>query len=214
MKMSGKLLAVAIVAMFCVTAFAVVADENDAADSKTYHFYVEILDEKGELVVGQWHTFTCEKNNSAWAAQATSAFQSVMASYVNSVRDYYVVGNEEGVRFYYDSDEFWPACYYSKDGKWALVSDTATEYINADNTAIVMYPPSLYMKMFYATELPVGADAKDYIYVEESWGSYYMKLPNAGVPNNSDMTLYLIIGAIVVIAIVVIGYFFLKKKNA
>lgn len=214
MSKSSKILAVAVVAMFAMTAFAVVASENDAAN-KSYHFYVEVLDEKGDVDAKGWSSFSCEKNNSAWAAQATNGFQDVMGMVLNDVRDYYVTGNDDGVRFVYDSTEYWPACFFNKDGKWALVSDVKNEYINADSVAVVMYSPDLYGEMFYAIELPVGADAKDYLFVEESWGSFYMKLPTAS-PNGYDsgnMTLYIVIGVIAVIIIIAAVYFVIRKKK-
>ena len=217
MKMNSKILAVAVVAMFVATAFAFVATEdNDAAsgEQKTYHLYFEVLNDDGKVVASSWTTFSCEKNNSAWAAQATVAFQSVMSKYVNDVRDYYVTGNEDGVRFVYDSSAFWPACWYVEKGKWTMVENTATEYIESDTVAVTMYSPDLYGELFYAEELPIGADASKFVYVEQGWGSFWMLLPQTSVTGyDSGMLLYIII-AVVIIVIIVAAVFYMKKKNA
>ena len=216
MKMNSKILAVAVVAMFVATAFAAVATEDNDAANKTYHLYFEVLDDDGKVVASSWTTFDCEVNNSAWAAKATVAFQSVMEKIVNDVRDYYVTGNEDGVRFHYDSSAYWPACWFVDKGKWTLVEDTATSYTESDTVAVTMYAPDLYGELFYADELPVGADAKKFAYVEQRWGSFWMLLPQTSVTGYDafgGMLLYIVI-AIVIIVIIVGVFVYTKKKNA
>jgi hypothetical protein len=215
MKMNTKILAVAVVAMFAMTAFVSFADDSDAAN-KTYHLYTEVIDADGNTVASGWESFECEQNNSAWAAAATVAFQKVMGKYVNDVRDYYITGNDDGVSVVYDASALWPATYYNKDGKWAWVEDTKTAYVGADSSAIIMWDPALYGTLFYADELPVGADAKNFIHVEQSWGSFWAKLPSTapnGYGGGADYTLY-IVAAVIIIIIVIAAVFFLKKKNA
>ena len=213
MKMNTKILAVAVVAMFAMTAFVSFADDSDAAN-KTYHLYTEVIDADGNTVASGWESFECEQNNSAWAAAATVAFQKVMGKYVNDVRDYYITGNDDGVSVVYDASALWPATYYSKDGKWAWVEDTKTAYVGADSSAIIMWAPALYGTLFYADELPVGADASKFVYVEQGWGSFWMLLPQTSVTGyDSGMLLYIVI-AIVIIVIIVAAVFYMKKKNA
>ncbi len=213
MKTNTKILAVAVVAMFAMTAFVSIADESDAAN-KTYHLYIEVIDKDGKTVASGWESFDSEVNNSAWAAQATVAFQKVLGKYINDVKDYYITGNDDGVTVVYDSAAFWPATYFNKDGKWAWVENTKTAYTGADSAAIIMWDPSLYGTLFYADELPVGADAKDYLHVEQSWGSFWAKLPSTA-PNGygGDNTLIYIIVAVVVIIVIVGAVVMMKKKK-
>jgi len=216
MKMNSKILAVAVVAMFVATAFAVVATEdNDAAsgEQKTYHLYIEIIDEDMKVTAKQWSTFTCEKNNAAWAAKATVELQKVVEGQVNSVKDYYVNPSTMWIVYPEDS-KWWASTFYGEKGKWALIDDVSTQYVENDTTAITLCPTTIYSDCYYISELPVGADASKYLHIQLFGGDQYFLLPQTSVTGyDSGMLLYIII-AVVIIVIIVAAVFYMKKKNA
>lgn len=104
--MNGKarVLAVAVVAMFCLTAVAVAehADDSAAADQKTYHIYVEFMaKEKLKVTHGVWIEFSCEKSPSQYAEAANKALKDAVKGFddIGDVNMYGVTNSEWGISF-------------------------------------------------------------------------------------------------------------------
>ncbi len=239
MKANSKILAIAVVAMFCATTTiaAEMAEDTEAADQKTYHLYVEFVDEKLHVTHGVWISFSCEKTIEGYAAAADKALKDAIKDFkdIGNVSDYGVIKDPKygGVSFTYDGskDGIWPSTFYNNDGKWAKVGDTTEDYINADSAVVLYHPAKLdaYVTLvdptatgpfyFNASELPDGAQVKDFIVTTSEWGTTYDFKPNAG-PNDyskkSNTILYVAIAIVVILVILALAYYFLvaKKKNA
>ncbi len=218
MKMDSKILAVAIVAMFAATAFvAVVGDEADAADKKTFHLYLEVLDEDGKVVFGKWISASGEATIEGYVAAMDPAIKEAVKNSkdIGEVADYGVSPSSYGgIKFNSDSD-YWAAVTTNDGGKWAYMTDTTAGYISADSAAVICCPSDIYYDYFYLPELPEGANEKDYIYYEDPWmGGGWHLLPNTSATSYEGLgvMLYVII-AIVVIVVIAGAVFMMKKKK-
>ena len=77
MKANSKILAVAVVAMFCTTAFvaAELSEDSQAADTQDYHIYLTFLNDKGQVTHSLWLNFSSTKDAASYADAATKALQ-------------------------------------------------------------------------------------------------------------------------------------------
>jgi len=120
---SKKIIAAAVVALFCVTAFAcIVGDDSDAA-SKNYELYVEILDDEHIVSDFVYVYFESEADNEKYCEAATAAFAA--AGYSDITLE---VGNY-GVSVKYKGSGN-NSCWYSNGMSWVTVSSGSEDYIN------------------------------------------------------------------------------------
>ncbi len=154
-----KICAIAVVAAFVVTAFAIIpADGSDAADSsKTYYIHFEEVSDTYVTVKSTWIEFK--------AADGTWASFQAMANvaFVNYGVD--EAFNDNGWLTGYGGD---CSTWFVKDGKWTGVNDGKTEYISTDTIAITAGPGS------YTMAAPPAEVADKYYKVSDT---YYQRLP-------------------------------------
>ncbi len=214
MKMNSKILTVAVVAMFCATAFAVAAAEDDGASDKTYRLYIEVIDGKGNTVYSKWISETSgasvKEYIAAMNADYSKAITEAGLKSLGNVQKYYVDDSWGGVTFNYDTEYVYAATYYAKDGKWAEVTDMSNNYVDSSSAAIVLCPVDSFYNFFYLEKLPVGADANNYLK-----GDYgFMYLPDQA-PNGfeSPVMLYAIIALVIIVIIALILVVVKSKKK-
>ena len=104
---------------------------------------------------------------------------------------------------------------YAKDGKWEHTTDTAVQYV--ENTTLAMGFKGYITSTVYDTLS--DADKEMWVFDFEYKGtSYYyanFKEPVDGwnTPSKENNTvLYIVVGAVAVVAILAIVFFFIKKK--
>ena len=224
MKTNTKILAFAAVAMFCIAAFAVaVSDDADAAESKRFNLYVEVLDSEGNVVFGQWVYATGEKTAAGYVAAMDPAIKAAMkdAKNVGATEEYGVSESSYGIRT--DSDpDYWAACFSNINGKWDYLSPSS-QYYETDSAAVIFAPQESYYDFFYISELPEGADASKYLFHHDDYmGDGYLLLPNTSATSyekessgSSSNNTMIIVCAIVVVLIIIAAcaFFFMKKKK-
>lgn len=121
---SKKLIAAVVVAMFCVTAYAVI-DTGDASDaaSKKYELYVEILGDDHTVKDYAFVYFESEADNEKYCEAANSALSK--AGY----GDVKLALSEYGISVTY-KDDFNSSTWYSNGDVWVPVSKTESDYID------------------------------------------------------------------------------------
>lgn len=134
MKSNSKLLGVAVVAMFCVTAFAVAADSDDssAASTNDYFVYLVVISEDGKEVsnIG-WTHFVAENSPEKYVKGLNDAFNgryNLVASYSS--------GESSSISFKYNSSAN-VATYYLKDKAWAKSTDTVKDYTGSTAVLVI-----------------------------------------------------------------------------
>ncbi len=206
MKMNTKILAVAVVAMFAVTAFTFVADENDAADKVTYHFYIQCNDETlNATPINKWlDAYEAESQSkdsfiaglSASLDKADIDYDIGTSGWINSIGEYATHG--EWLAEYYGF-----AIYYADGEEW----ESTSTYAESTTFAIV------FDKYLSSAEYEELTEDEQKNYLDSGWG-YATKLPTVSTTGyDNSMMMYIII-AVVVIIIIAAAVFFLKKKNA
>ena len=160
-----KLCAIAVVAFFVATAFAIIpADGSNAADdsSKTYNVHFEEVDATFNMTKSVWIEFkAADATLPGLAKMLTVAFQNYG---IEAAMD------ETGSMTGYGGNF---ACWYVKDGAWTLVDDTTTQYNSGSVIGFVAGPGCYSM-----TDPP--AAVKDKFWYNEAWGMWH-HLPSVGV---------------------------------
>lgn len=210
MKMGSKILTVAIVAMFCATAFAVVAEENDAADKTTYHIYIQLHDntinaKPVDMWLDAYDASAQNKDNfitalKAGLDKAKMSYDISESGWLSKIADYATHG-EWGSTSYYGF-----AVYYA-DGK---VWKSTSTYDEGTTFAIV------FDKYLTDGEYKALSDADKEKYEYNDWG-YATFLPTVSTTaweSSSNMGMFLIIGAIVVVVLIIAVFFYTKKQKA
>lgn len=209
MKMKSKVLAVAVVAMFCATAFAVVATEDNDADKVTYNIYIQLNDNTiNTKPIEKWlDSYEAPSKSKANYIAALKAgldkaglkYEMSDSGWLSSIGDYATHG-EWGSLAYYgfavyyaDGKEWEPTSSYEEGTTFAIVFDkylTESEYKELSDKDKEKYEHNDYG---YATLLPTVSTT--------SWES-------------SNMMLYIIIAVVVIVIIACAAFFFMKKKKA
>ncbi len=162
---SKKIVAAAVVALFCFTAYAcVVTDDADAA-SKKYELYVEILDDDHILDDYVYVYFESEADNEKYCAAATKALADAGYSDVTLEVGKYGVS----VKYKGDGNN---SCWYSDGKSWVSVSKGAEDYINHTKAGVAVNNAWITEEEY--EELPVT----EQIYWKEDtyMAGYYQKL--------------------------------------
>ena len=123
-----KTLAIAAVAMFCLSAVAVVLaiDDSSADDEKkTYNMFVEIINADGHTVAKTtWVRFTCDATNESLVEEASKAIAATPGLEKMSI----TLG-KYGPSVSYTGGHG-SSCFYEKDGDWARVSKGSENYLS------------------------------------------------------------------------------------
>lgn len=155
-------------ALFCVTAFAIIAaDSSDAASTENYEIYVEVIDSNCSVSETAFVYFESEKDMAKFADAATAAFKAAGLSQLKMVYD----KDLSSITVYY-GDSFFNACYLSEKDKWVAVENTA-DYITHSKIALAVDHGYIDEATYEA--LPDAQKA----YWEEAWEDSYMKIPEA-----------------------------------
>lgn len=126
----SKVLSVAIVALFCLTAAAAImtSDDSSAADVSEHNIYVEVVDNaQGAVSKSIWILVKCENTTDAFIAEANRVAASMDFPLVFAMS-----GDNLGVQYDGSGNN---ACWYAKDGAWAVSSKPAEDYV-ANNATI------------------------------------------------------------------------------
>lgn len=209
MKMGSKILTVAIVAMFCATAFAVVAEENDAADKTTYHIYIQLNDNTiNAKPIEMW----LEPYDAS--AKSTEEFFKALKSGLDKAKISYVINDtwlskigDYATHGEWGSTSYYGFASYYADGKdWKEV----TTYAEGTTVAIVF---DKYLTMDEYNALSEKDKAK-YYNNPYGWASLLPTVSTTGWESSSNMGMFLIIGAIVVVVLIVAVFLYTKKQKA
>ncbi|WII07570.1 hypothetical protein PED39_08240 [Methanomassiliicoccales archaeon LGM-RCC1] len=207
MKMNSKILAVAVVAMFVATAFAVVATEdNDAADV-TYHFYIQCNDDTSNAVpINQWlKAYTAdEKSADNYLEALIEGLQDAEIDYEMSGTWLVSIGSYESHGDWHDYSTYYGfAVFYADGDKWK-----PTNTYDESTTFAIVFDKYLSVEEYNALS---DADKAKYSYSEYG---YAQKLPTVGTTAYDNTMMLIIIAIIVIVVIAVAVFFFMKKKNA
>ena len=168
---TSKLVALMIVSLFCVTAFAVVFSEDTAAaDTKTYRIYVEVIDDDGTVETAEWVKFNSEATNEAWAKAATAA----MKAY--GIADVTFTVNDGGI-WVNSAAPGYNATYYAEGEKWVSITDIKTQYV--EKTVIGMAVQNGYISETVYNDLSPESEKANWTYVGYGGDYDYMKLLEA-----------------------------------
>ena len=168
--------------------------------------YMETIDEKGKVTGGKWIEINAVRSAQSFIYNANKAFES--AGFEGLVMS----NSSWGIGMVYNGS-YNLSTYFVKDGKWTIIEDTKTDYLN-DTIAIAIGG-------YISTDVynALSEDAKkDWNTSGMGSGWEYVKVLSESVDGyksaSSDNNTGLIIGVVVVIVIVVaIGAFvFFKKK--
>jgi hypothetical protein len=209
MMTKSKILTVAIVAMFCATAFAVVATEENDADKVTYHIYLQLNDNTiNEKPIEKWLDpyDANSKSKDNYLAALKAGLSAAKLDYVisdsgwlSSIGDYASHG-EWGSLEYYGF-----AIYYADGKNW----ETTSTYDEGTTFCIV------FDKYLTQSEYDKLSDKDKEKYYDSGWG-YATKLPTVSTTawESNNTMLYIIIGIVAVIVVIAVVFFVMKKKNA
>lgn len=128
---SKKIIAAAVVALFCVTAYAcVVSDDSDAA-SKKYELYVEVLGNDHIVSDYVYVYFESDADNEKYCKAANEALAKAgFADVTLEVGDY-------GISFKYKGDGN-NSCWYSDGKDWVSVSKGEEDYIKNTKAGVAV----------------------------------------------------------------------------
>jgi len=211
MKMGSKILTVAIVAMFCATAFAVVAEENDAADKTTYHIYIQLNDNTiNAKPIEMWldsYDASAQSKEGFFAAlkagldKAKITYDIADSGWISKIGDYATHG-EWGSTSYYGF-----SVYYADGKVWKT---TSGDY-NEGTTLSVVFDKYLTDEEYKALS---DADKAKYEYNAFGYASLLPSVSTTAWESSSNMGMFLIIGAIVVVVLIVAVFLYTKKQKA
>lgn len=177
----------------------------DAPSVLTYHVFLELFTEQGVLDKTEWVTFDSIKDPYTFATNATAAFKD--AGWDKATLTY------DGTWFSmaYTGSTLMSASAYVKDGEWAHVEDTAV-YLNGEALCFA-YGGYIDGAVYDALS---DSEKENWIFDMEYYGVkyYYTKVtePIDGWKEKKDNTvLYIIIGAVAVVAIGLVAFFIIKK---
>ena len=178
---------------------------TDAPEVKTYHILAKHFDAKGKVDKSEWITFDSLQDNRSYIAKANAAFKDKGWDKVSLSYQW------GGVSMSYDGSSS-NSADYAKDGKWEHVSDTSTEYIN--NSEVCMAFGGYITNALYDTLTDAEKENWIFDFKYEETSYYYAKITDStnGWEQKSNITLYIVIGVVAVIAIVAIAFFVIKKK--
>jgi len=212
MKMNSKIIALAIVAMFCLTACADIAasDESDGQE-KTYRLYIEVIDGKGETTYNKWISANAESTVNGYISAFSNEYNAAVKELkgMGNYDRYYIDNSWNGITFHYDSDMYYATTFYNNDGKWTDITDIVNDYLNASSVAVVLCPVDSYYNFYYLSSLPAGADANNY--VKGDYG--FMYLPHAGPSGFESPIMMFAIIILAVIIVIVLVIIVVKGKN-
>lgn len=176
---------------------------------KTYHTYVEVINEQGKVDKSKWFTFDGYKDIYGFIGAANLAYAAD-----EDFKDLSISFAGGWASINYKSG--FNGSYVVKDGKWTATADTATEYIASDAIAMVVWHgyigDTLYDSMTDDEKknwADSGMGAGDYHYIKvvsESVDGYKSD------DKKSNTTLYIGIGVAVVVVLAAAAFIFIKKK--
>lgn len=161
---TSKSLAIAIVALFCISAAGTLSasDDSSAASTREYNLYVEDVDAAGAVIKSDWILFSAEGNFKSFSENATKAIHAAGFSKLSIVEDI-----DYGLSIFYD-DVGYNACYYASNGAWASVMKAQEDYI--PNSIIGLAVNHGYISSAAYSALPATEQAK---WQYMGWGDDY-----------------------------------------
>ena len=212
METKSKILAIAVVAMFCATAFAITAaEDDDAADKATYHIYIQLNDStinatSQEKWLNAYDADAKSKDNYLKALKsgldaANLKYEISDSGWLSSIGDYKTHGDWGSVQYY----GF--AVYYADGNTWK----TTSTYDEGTTFAIVF---DKYLTDDEYKALSESDKAK-YEYNTYGYATLLPKVSTTSWETPADNTMiYIIVAIVAIIIIAVIAIYFIKKRNA
>lgn len=161
---SKKIIAATIVAVFCFAAIAVAVDaeKSDAATTKTYEVYVEVISNDGSLVTSNYVFFDSEADNQKYCEAANAAFKKIGLNALEMG-----VNDKGGIWVKYDGSSN-NNCFYSDGSSWKGINKTEKEYV--ENTKVGLAVNNGYITTEVYEELSLVEQA---FWEETGWGDPY-----------------------------------------
>ena len=132
-KHASKIMAIAVVSLFCFSAFAVIVSCNDdsSAENKSYYLYLETINASAINTKSQWITFECDGTAADYVTKLTDAvkkygYDNLSASYTDG--DY--------LSFTYP--DFNVGVWYEKDNVWTYTDKTAQQLPGSKGAALML----------------------------------------------------------------------------
>lgn len=178
---------------------------TDVPETKTYHVYSKVINDDLSVEAGKWIEFSNYKTPQGFVAGANMAFKDAGMDKVSFSFSGYI-----GVL--YDGSII-NVSYFAKEGKWTFSEVTEKEYVEGDSVAFG------FKNGYISTEKYNGLsdDAKK-DWVESGYGDpsayrYVFSEPTDGYkPAENNTLLFVVIGAVAVVAVLTIAFFVFKKK--
>ncbi len=178
---SKKIIAASVVALFCVTAYAIIAaDSSDAASTENYEIYVEIIGTNGSVNDAAFVYFESEKDPAKFVDAANAAFKAAGLTNLKLFYDDWI-----GIEYEAGGNDI-NGSYFSDGSKWVTVSDTTSEYLSHSKLAMVV--DNGYIDTATYAAVPVEEQAN---WNETGYGDpyAYIKIP-AATAKTGAMTEY------------------------
>ena len=205
----AKFLTVAIVAMFCATGFALMAEEDDAAGGVTFHIYLQMNDDtSNSLPVNMWLKPYQTESTGYESFQAALEYGcreanmdvTMLLGTITSIGAYGIHGDPD------DYSKYYGFTIYSAIGdKW----DTVT-YAGNTTTYAVVFDKFLSESEYNALS---EKDKSGYMLNNLLLVKYASKLPNTSV-TGYDNTMLIVAGIVAGVIIIAAIVFVVKKKHA
>ena len=175
-----------------------VSDYKDAV--KTYNIVYEAIGDDCKVTKTVKFNFEAtDKDNTALMAGINKAFAKEGVLITASIGSYFKFVSADASKI---------TTWFTTDGgEWKHTTETMKQYISADAIALEVGAKSVFMN----AEPP--ADVKDNYMKDPDYETYY-RIPDTGADfyKGSNMLLYIAIGAVAVVAVIILAFVFIKKK--
>ncbi len=176
-----KLMAVAVAAFFCATAFGLVlSDDSYAADTVGHNVYIEIIGDDGIASDGYWMYFESDGTASGFATSGTEMCAKLLLPLTIATGDGYIA-------LTYGVSGYNNATYAGNDGKWTAVEKTEEEYPAAEYLYFALSNGYISTAVY---ETLSDAEKAKWTYVNLGYGSDYMRNAQVDVDSTPDKKTY------------------------
>ena len=185
------------------------AKVTDAPSIVTYHYFLELFDDKGKVEKSKWVTFDSLQTATSVVVDANQAFKD--AGWEKATLK--LKPDKSAISMVYEGGTGNNASAYVKDDKWEHVTDTLDQYVNY--TTVCLAYEGYISSAIYDTLS--DSDKENWIFDFEWKGTsyYYTKVTepvNGWEKKDNNLVLYIVIGVVAVVAIAAIAFFLMKKK--
>ncbi len=220
MKNNTKILAVAIVAMFSLTAFAVLDTDNNDAASVQYHIYIQLYDDSIDAISQEIWIINDQVDQSKDSYinalkqgldDQELSYEISASGWLSAIGDFVVHGGWDET---YQPDNYYGfAIYYADGDEWKLTSTYAES-----NTMAVVFD-----RYLSASEYEALSDSEKEYYAVDQYMGYATSLPTVSTTAYEtivniimDFIIYIVVAIVVavVIGLAIVIWVAKKKKTS